>query len=401
MSGEELELVRAALAAWTALAEPPDPAASHLIAALGPVAALEWVRDADGALPTAMGRLEGLCDRDAAIAIAKAHEGWVRRWGYVDTPLLQRAAKIGARLVIPGDLEWPTLVSDWGPLAPLALWVRGGGDLVTLWRRSVAIVGARASTSYGEHVTGEIAAGVADAGWTVVSGGAYGIDAAAHRSALVAGRPTVAVMAGGVDRLYPAGNEDLLRRILDDGCVLAEVPPGFAPYRSRFLARNRLIAAAGATVVIEAAARSGALNTAGHAAGLSRPVGAVPGPVTSASSAGSHALIRDGIAVLVTRAQDVLELAAPASEALALGDDAPALFTATAAPARPEFAAPHHRAAFDALSRRPRSVSQVAGAAGLSLSAARSALAALEIAGLAAHDSGNWRKVAAPLSAQK
>ena len=178
------------------------------------------------------------------------------------------------------------------------------------FRRAIAIVGSRSSTAYGEHVAATLSAGVADAGWTVVSGGAYGIDARVHRAALAADGATVAVMAGGVDRLYPLGNADLLARVLETGAIVAEQPPGFPPHRSRFLTRNRIIAAAAATVVVEAAHRSGALSTAHHAAELGRPVGAVPGPVTSASSAGCHRLIRNG-AVCVTSPDDVLEMVTP------------------------------------------------------------------------------------------
>jgi DNA processing protein len=174
----------------------------------------------------------------------------------------------------------------------------------------VAVVGARASTSYGEHVTAQLVSGLSDRGFTVVSGGAYGIDAAAHRAAVTHGGHTIALMAGGVDRFYPQGNHELLRRVVDGGAVVAEVPPGSTPFKQRFLARNRLIAAATrATVVVEAAWRSGALSTARRAADLLRPVGAVPGPVTSMASGGCHQLLRDGVATCVTDAAEAAELA--------------------------------------------------------------------------------------------
>ena len=175
-------------------------------------------------------------------------------------------------------------------------------------RRSVAVVGARACTPYGEHVAAEIGAGLADRGWTVVSGGAYGIDAAAHRGALAVDAPTVAVLACGVDVAYPAAHDRLLATVRAVGVVVSELPPGARPTRRRFLDRNRVIAAlARGTVVVEAAVRSGALNTAGHAEGLSRTVMAVPGPVTSATSAGCHELLRTRAAALVTDAADVLD----------------------------------------------------------------------------------------------
>ena len=165
-----------------------------------------------------------------------------------------------------------------GRRAPLALWIRGDARHFGRLDRSVALVGARAATGYGEHVAMESAAGLSDRGFVIVSGGAYGIDAAAHRAALASEGVTVAFLAGGVDRLYPAGNSELLRRIASEGVLVAELPPGSAPTRWRFLMRNRLIAAAAsATVVVEAGRRSGSLNTAGHAAQMGRPLGAVPG----------------------------------------------------------------------------------------------------------------------------
>ncbi len=195
-----------------------------------------------------------------------------------------------------------------GDLAPpIALWVRGPGALDELCDQAAAIVGARAATGYGAHVAGEFGAGLAAVGFTVVSGAAIGIDGAAHRGALAAGGPTVAVLACGIDRSYPAAHEALLDRIAATGVVVSEYPPGSVPARHRFLVRNRLIAGlAGGTVVVEAGFRSGAQRTAADARALGRPVMAVPGPVTSGQSAGCHRMIRDG-AVLVTRVEEVLE----------------------------------------------------------------------------------------------
>jgi len=195
-----------------------------------------------------------------------------------------------------------------GDLAPpIALWVRGSGALDELCEQAAAIVGARAATSYGLHVAGELGAGLAAAGFTVVSGAAIGVDGAAHRGALAAGGASVAVLACGIDRSYPAAHEALLERIVATGLVVSEYPPGSVPARHRFLVRNRLIAGlAGGTVVVEAGLRSGAQRTAADARSLGRPVMAVPGPVTSGRSAGCHRMIRDG-AVLVTRVEEVLE----------------------------------------------------------------------------------------------
>lgn len=243
---------------------------------------------------------------------AAAH---ARAEGYDPADDLVRLGQAGGRLVVPGQPEWPGDRLDWSDALadapPLALSVRGPHLLSEVVARSVAVVGARAATAYGDHVAGELSCGLAERGVAVVSGGAYGIDAAAHRGALAAGpdaAPTLAVLACGVDVAYPRGNARLLGRIADEGLVVSELAPGSAPTRARFLVRNRLIAALTlGTVVVEAARRSGSLATADRARSLSRHVMAVPGPVTSAMSAGCHDLLRaDG--VCVTRPGEVLEL---------------------------------------------------------------------------------------------
>lgn len=257
----------------------------------------------------------------------------------------RRLVGCGARLVCPGDDEWPQERLGWarsgGQLAapPLALFARGTALLAEVVERSVAVVGARAASPYGEHVAAELALNLADRGVSVVSGGAYGIDGAAHRAALSSaghGR-TVAVLASGVDVPYPRGHGRLLARVAGSGLVVSEHPPGATPTRARFLVRNRLIAAlACGTVVVEAALRSGSLSTAGRARDLLRPVMAVPGPLTSALSAGCHALLRDDEgegAVLVTSAAEVLAVVgrlgeddvAPARGPQRLHDDLPLL----------------------------------------------------------------------------
>ncbi len=188
------------------------------------------------------------------------------------------------------------------------LWAVGPARLNTVADRAAAIVGTRAATAYGEYVAADLAAGLAARDAVVVSGGAFGIDGAAHRAALAADGLTVAVLAGGIDVPYPAAHAVLLKRICDQGLVVSEYPPGERPARHRFLTRNRLVAAlAGATVVVEAGARSGAANTAAWARALGRSVCAVPGPVTSSASVGCHALLRGG-ANVVTRSEDVIEL---------------------------------------------------------------------------------------------
>lgn len=251
----------------------------------------------------------------------RARLGSVDPWQRAQTDLA-RAARIGARIVTPMDAEWPAdALRGLGPLAlaerqnvapPACLWLRGPAGLRDLTGRSVAIVGARASTGYGNHVAGELGYGLAERGWTVVSGGAYGIDGSAHRGALAAEGPTVAILAGGIDVPYPLAHASLLDRIAEEGLLMSEVPPGEQPQRHRFLLRNRLIAAlSSGLVVVEAGQRSGTSVTAERAHQLGRPLMAVPGPVTSALSVGTHRLVRDYGATLVTCATDVLEAVGP------------------------------------------------------------------------------------------
>jgi DNA processing protein len=215
----------------------------------------------------------------------------------------------GLRLVIPGDTEWPSQLDVLGDARPWGLWVRGHADLRYACLRSVSVVGTRAATAYGTYVCGELAVSLAGEGWTIVSGGAFGIDGCAHRCAMAAAGATVAVLPCGVDRAYPLAHEGLFRSIRERGALVSEWPPGRMPTKPGFLVRNRVIAALSrGTVVVEAALRSGALNTARHARDQERPLMAVPGPVTSAQSAGCHEVIREWGAVCVTSARDVMEL---------------------------------------------------------------------------------------------
>ncbi|MFI7020451.1 DNA-processing protein DprA [Streptomyces sp. NPDC050164] len=218
------------------------------------------------------------------------------------------AREAGVRFVGPGDAEWPGQLDDLGDARPLGLWVRGRASLRVWALKSVAVVGARACTEYGAHMAATLASGLAEQGWVVVSGGAYGVDGAAHRGALGAGGATVAVLACGVDRPYPRGHTQLIGRIAEQGLVIGELPPGDHPTPSRFILRNRVIAAlTRGTVVVEAAHRSGSLVTARAAQRLGRHTMGVPGPATSGLSAGVHELLR-GEAVLVTDTADVVEL---------------------------------------------------------------------------------------------
>lgn len=197
--------------------------------------------------------------------------------------ILNDGERLGLGVLIPGDEAWPEALADLGDRAPFALWTKGDTTLLSASIRDrVALTGARAATGYGDHVATELAFGLVEGRRQIVSGGAYGIDAAAHRAALAAHAPTIAVLPGGLDRLYPAGNQDLLERVGKSGLLVSELPPRTPPTKWRFLQRNRILAAlSGAVVIVEAGYQSGSLNTATHAATLGRPVGAVPGPVTS------------------------------------------------------------------------------------------------------------------------
>jgi DNA processing protein len=300
--------------ALSAACEPGDTDAVSLVGALGASKLLKAIVEDVTAERLGIA-LEGSHAQDIP-TIARLRDA-LARWrgrlpkGPVWAPL-ERGARVGAQLVTPEHPLWPTSTDDLDRGAPLALWLRGDPARLPLLSRSVALVGARAASGYGEHVALESAAGLSDRGFAIVSGGAYGVDAAAHRAALSSDQLTVAFLAGGVDRLYPAGNDLLLKRIARDGLLIAELPPGSTPTRWRFLMRNRLIAAvSSATVVVEEGARSGSLNTAGHAAHLGRPLGAVPGPVTSKASEGCHRLIREYAATCVTTPDEMAELADP------------------------------------------------------------------------------------------
>ncbi|TLQ43448.1 DNA-processing protein DprA [Streptomyces marianii] len=302
--GEEERRARAAL---TRVVEPGDEHAGRWLRRHGPVELLARLTAPaldEGALPGAGKRRIGGYRMRAAAARPECD--------------LERVAELGGRFLCPGDQEWPGQLDDLGDARPVGLWVRGRPDLRMWALRSVAVVGARACTPYGAHVSGRVASGLAERGWVVVSGAAYGIDAAAHRGALSAEGATVAVLACGVDAVYPSGHAELLRRVVEQGLVVAELPPGAHPTRSRFVLRNRVIAALSrGTVVVEAEYRSGSLATARAAERLGRFTMGVPGPVTSGLSAGVHELLRTG-AVLVTDADEVVELVGD------IGDLAPA-----------------------------------------------------------------------------
>ncbi|MFE1172759.1 DNA-processing protein DprA [Streptomyces sp. NPDC058773] len=294
-AGEAPEPHRLARAALTRILEPGDETAGRWLRAMGPEALWHALSDDGATVP------EGA--RPAKIAGLRLRAARAR-----PTADLDAVAALGGRFLCPGDDEWPGQLDDLGDARPIGLWVRGTANL-RLWAlRSVAVVGARACTEYGAHLATTLGAALADRGWTVVSGAAYGVDGAAHRGALAADGATIAVMASGVDHPYPRGHTELIGRVAEQGLVVAELAPGDHPTRSRFIQRNRVIAAlTRGTVVVEAELRSGSLVTARRAQTLGRFTMGTPGPVTSALSAGVHQLLR-GEAVVVTDADEVIEL---------------------------------------------------------------------------------------------
>jgi DNA processing protein len=354
---------RAARLAWARLVEPGDTEVAGLIAAVGAEEALQSVA-ADTALGARMVSRFADLDVDRDLAIAQ---------------------RLDARILVPGDDDWPTGFADLAA-PPFCLWVRGPAELGAVSSRSVSIVGARAATGYGVHLAKELAAGVAERDFAVVSGAAYGIDGAAHEGALAVDGVTIAIVAGGIERPYPGGHAGLLTRIRETGLVVSEVPPGSAPTKWRFLSRNRLIATlTQGTVIVEAGLRSGSRNTARLADEHLRVVCAVPGPVSSAVSAGCHELIRAG-ATLVTDAAEVVEAVGP------IGELAPHKQGQTEPG---DDLLPAHQTVLAALpTRKAVTPEDLARCSGLSVPEVRGALGALEVAGLALRAGDGWRKPA-------
>jgi DNA processing protein len=377
MTPGEQEL-RRARAYLSRVAEPPAPALCELITEVGPVRAARLV--AAGHVPHRVAAETGARRADDRAAAD-----------------LSAVVTLGGRLVVPEDAEWPadaftcfatpTAQADDRWRAPVALWARGAGRLGELGERAVAVVGARAATGYGEHVAAEFGYELAEGGFVVVSGAAFGIDGAAHRGALAAEGRTVAVQACGLDRAYPAGHQRLLDRIAEDGVVVSEYPPGVWPARHRFLVRNRLIAAfAAGTVVVEAGVRSGTRRTATAAAALGRVVMAVPGPVTSALSVGCHLLVREEQAVLVTRVAEIVEVVGRIGADLATPLSTPNRCT--------DGLSPELLAVYEALpARAPRYPEQLVRDSGVPLHRVRSALPLLELQGLVGCGVSGWHRV--------
>lgn len=375
---------------WACVTEPNDHVAGALIRALGAAEAWE--------------ALEGYCARSFQFGngliievllesgfneatARKACERWSRRVSQTNPiEMIRKSQLLGAEILTPDSSDWPRQLDDLGLGAPHCLWVRGAVDTVAHAKYGAAIVGSRANTHYGEHVAAMLVQELCAEGRVVTSGGAFGIDAIAHRTAISTNGKTLAVSAGGVDRYYPAGNANLLRSIIESGGALcSELPIGALPMKSRFLSRNRVIAAlSGATIIVEAAWRSGALSTAHHALELGRQVGAVPGSITSAQSAGSHRLLKSGLVTLVSSGSDAIELILGSTFD---GAQAPLGYTTGE-----EGLAPGELRVIDGMSsRRALHEEEISLNSGLVPSETLQILGSLEMRGLVKRETSGWR----------
>ncbi|WP_214105975.1 DNA-processing protein DprA [Acrocarpospora catenulata] len=374
---------RLARAEITRIAEPGDPIMGSLIEHYGPQGALEQVRQGVLEPEFAQAERERAYGEGRRLNLGQVVTGWANR--AVSAASRAPDDLAGGRLLIPGDPGWPSQLNDLGRLRPYGLWLDGQEDLRFACLRSVSLVGARAATAYGTHVAAELSAGLSDRSWTVISGGAYGIDAAAHRGALAGVAPTVVVLACGTDVSYPSAHQDLFQAVRERGLLISESPPGVHPTRMRFLVRNRVIAALSrGTVVVQAAIRSGALNTAAHAAALNRQLMAVPGPITCDVSTGCHALIRQNRATCVTSVAEVIELVG------SIGED---LAPTARGPVHPRDSLNEEtKRVLDAVPARiPQGLATIANAAGLPLPTTLACLGGLESAGFIRRTADGWR----------
>ena len=316
---------------------------------------------------------------DLATLFAAAKERWQPRFAFKTVlAALDAARHLRAQLITPLSPNWPSGLGLLDEAAPHCLWFKGDSRLFALSARSISIVGSRLATSYGEYVTTEVVSESVSNSLAVISGGAYGIDAIAHRATLAVDGFTIAVLAGGIDRLYPAGNFELLQKIGEQNLLITEQAPGSSPTKWRFLQRNRIIAALGsATVVVEAGIRSGALSTANHANQIGRKVGAFPGRIDSPQSAGCHELIRGSGAVLLGSAAQAIDLATDSAEVLepfaqGLGQLETRLL--------------------DALTTKPQRLERLAVKAGLTSHELTIALGQLQLQGLVQEQLNGWVK---------
>lgn len=376
-----------ARAALSLLTEPGDGFAGFMTQHIGAAKLLELeiARAETSVLKSELARVDALDDAVAKFGAfetshSEARERWAARLnlGVLSTSL-DAALTVGATLLTPLSEMWPNSLNDLEFSMPHCLWVRSQNLDAISAMPALAIVGSRVSSSYGEWVTSEIVSDSTARGLSIVSGGAYGIDSIAHRTALAQNQFTVAFMAGGIDRLYPSGNTEMLEAIARQGALIAEQAPGASPTKWRFLQRNRLIAALGqATVVVEAGYRSGALNTVTHAQNLQRPIAAVPGAITSQASAGCNQLIRAAGAEMICSVSDAADLA--------LGKQGwfqPELGGLGAFETR----------ALDAMNTRPQSDLAIASRAGLTHKEIACALGQLSLLGFVEQTDRGWVKL--------
>lgn len=382
-SGENVFEYFAAIT-WSVICEPGDAFAGQLISTFG----------AGRALALELSRTSG---KDYAALFSEAGSDWLemQKFGRFERTLADARERWHSRLshsrvrqavetmsaldgwFLTKDSEhWPVRLNDLGNHAPRGLWGIGAGQSNP--ERALSVVGSRIATNYGENATSELVGPMVSRGFVIISGGAYGIDAHAHRTTLALEGSTVAVMAGGLDRLYPSGNRELFKDIATRGLLLSELPPGSEPTKWRFLQRNRLIAALGdATLLVEAQGRSGAVSTANRAVDLGRPLGAVPGAINTPGSDGCHQLIRDFKAQLITCSADILELMGEgeitvSNASLGLG----ALETRV----------------LDVIGTTIADISRICGEGGLTRSEAEVGIASLSLLGLIDRDFSGWRR---------
>lgn len=402
---------RRARAIWTAIAQPGEPVVGQVIGHFGVMEALERVKFLAAKLPEIDDMIIRTVFQPARLPASVAQvEGWAMRLRELNLEMeYQLLSRDGGTLVVPGDAAWPMMADDLGMVAPLALWVRGNPRALQALapEGAVALVGARCATHYGTDIAQEIAYELGERGIWVISGGAYGIDAAAHQGALASRGKTISVQAGGLGELYPAMNVRLFSQIQQTGAIVSEAPPSQRPAKHLFLTRNRIISALSqVVVVVEAGERSGAMSTANHGAEQGRQVAAVPGPVTSAASIGCHRLIREG-AALVTSAEEILELMFPLN---AVKQNVHGGGAAAAEPPRNsagQIPAPSLFAGLssdgvkviDSLSKTAwKSLEQVARGAGLGTRTVQSELGLMELDGKVETRNGRYRLGAAALA---
>ena len=373
---------------FSIMCEPGDEFAGLVRQSLGADMALELVKAANvgelirqlqnvNMLDQAATRF-GDPERVASDAMAR----WLPR--FTATALNQCHAwlkRTNSWLITPDSGFWPTNLNHLEWAAPAVLWGRGSPSALSATNRSLSVVGSRGASNYGVWVTDELISQLRSFNVSIVSGGAYGIDAAAHRAALAAELTTVAVLAGGVDRLYPSGNQQLFDAIIGAGAVVSELPPGASPTKWRFLQRNRLIAAmSNATLVVEAGKRSGSISTANHATELGRPVGAIPGPITASTSHGCNRLIQSGQAELVQDDNDLLNLLGIHSQlSIPEVDSIDTL-------------GPLEIRLLDALTLKPTDPAKVAAKAGLTMVEASVAFTQLNLVQMAVSGESGWMR---------